>query len=122
MPQAAGPGDVVTFVVQVANVGYHALEGIRVVVRLPRVLSITGSGCEHCAVERSQDGVDYLLGDLNPGQQVIFAVTARVAEDAWPDQLLVAEWTLRSPAQSAQVRTAEVTLPWAPLPATGLSR
>lgn len=122
MPQVAGPGDVVTFVVQVANVGYEPLEGVRVEVTHPDLLKMESFDCALCTVEPLLGGVNYLVGDLNPGQQVIFSVMARVANDAWPDQLVETQWTLKSPLQKPEVRTVELSLPWAPLPATGSSQ
>lgn len=121
MPRVAGPGDAVTFVIQVANVGYGPLEGVRVEVSLPDVLTVESSACEACTVEALPNGTSFLLGELSPGQQVIFPVTARVAIDAWPDQVVRTAWTLKSPLQRPEVRTVELVLPWAPLPATGSS-
>lgn len=121
LPQVAGPGDIVTFIVQAANVGYLPLADIRVASTVPALLAIESADCTSCLVQQRAGGTGYLLGSLDPGQQVILAVTARVVNDAWPGQLLRTEWTIECAALPAQTVAVELTLPWAPLPATGSS-
>nr|MBC7245589.1 hypothetical protein [Chloroflexota bacterium] len=115
----AGPADRVTFILQVANVGYEAAEGVRVSVTWPDDLLVQSVDCATCAVSQMPGRLTLAIGRLAPGGQVIAPVVAVVAEDAWPGQLLRTDWTLTAEGMPAQQVEAMVELPWAELPATG---
>ena len=126
MPQVAGPQDVVSFILQVANVGYGPVDSVQVDVVFDDDLVMQSVECPRCTVDcsmcQSQAGharLSLFIGLLAAGEQVIAPVHVRVAGAAWPGQSLRSEWTLTATGLPAQTVPAEVVLPWAQLPATG---
>ncbi|MBC7262693.1 MAG: hypothetical protein H5T63_11860 [Chloroflexi bacterium] len=118
-PQIAGPADDVYFVLQVANVGYEPIDGVSVSLSLPQDLVVRTVNCERCAIKQEETRWHLSIGRLLSGEQVIVPIQARVAEDAWPGQLLQTDWVLTAEGMPPQSAQAAVTLPWAELPGTG---
>jgi hypothetical protein len=121
-PQVAGPRDGVAFILQVANVGYEAVDGVLVKAVFPEDLWLQSVDCPRCTVDCGQCQGGQLtihIGRLALGEQVIAPVSVEVAEDAWPGQTLRSDWTLAAPGLPVQSVLADLVLPWAELPATG---
>lgn len=126
VPQVAGPRDAVQFILQVANVGYGAVDDVRVTVVFPADLSLQSVECSRCTTDCPACQGGTVLGKLTisvgrvlAGEQVIAPVHVQVADDAWPGQTLRTDWTLTATGLPAQSVQAAVVLPWAPLPSTG---
>jgi hypothetical protein len=122
LPQVAGPLDRISYIVQVANVGHVAVERIEVVLRLPDDITLLEVDCAACSAVDANGEMRLMIGSLQSGQQCIVTAAARVVEDAWPGQTLRALLTLTADSQDPLTASVDLTLPWAPLPATGATR
>lgn len=118
-PQIAGPADEVHFLLQVANVGHESIAGVVISLACPEDLKVQSVDCERCTMSQEGARWRFSIGQLLPGEQVIAPILTRVAEDAWPGQLLRTNWTLTAVDMPTRHIEVFVELPWAELPATG---
>lgn len=126
IPPVAGPGDVVQFVLQLANVGYGPVDSVLVEVVSGEDLSFRLVQCSRCVVDCPQCAgraaparLAIFIDRLVAGDQLIAPVEMEVSADAWPGQTLRSEWKVIASGLPAQTVQAGVVLPWAQLPATG---
>jgi len=118
-PRIAGPGDMVHFGVQVANVGRGPLQDILIEAVFPDALQLYAVDCDFGIAEQGTDSLSLTIGHLPSGDQVIASVSAKVVTDAWPGQVLDTAWRATADDTLPQAVRTTVTLPWAELPATG---
>jgi len=127
LSQVAGPQDEVQFILQVSNVGYGPVDGVQVEVAFANELQLRFVECARCSTDCPQckggpqpARLTIFIGRLLAGEQVIAPVHTQVADDAWPGQTLVEDWTLSAVGLPPQTAQTSVVLPWVPLPATGV--
>ena len=118
-PWIAGPGDMVHFAVQVANVGRGPLQDILIEAVFPDALRLHAVDCDFGIADQGADSLSLTIGCLPSGDQVIATVSAEVVTDAWPGQALDTAWRATADDSPPQAMRTSLTLPWAELPATG---
>jgi hypothetical protein len=115
----AGPGDVVHFLVQLANVGRGSIEGTRIEVAFPDALQVRSIDCDRCIVDHGPELLTLTVGYLFSGDQVIASVATEVKPDTWPGQAIDTVWRAMAEALPLHSAQTSLVLPWAELPATG---
>jgi len=118
-PRVAGPGDLVHFLVQVANVGRGPARGVGIEAVFPVALGVQSVDCDRCTASQQPKLLTLDIGRLASGEQAIASVSAQVMPDVWPGQTLGTRWQVLAEDLEAQGVDTSLLLPWAELPATG---
>jgi hypothetical protein len=110
----------VSFVAQVANVGYSTAHGIVLEAQIPWPLVVLQVECLTGSVSQTPDLVTTGASQILPGDQLLVSITCQIARDALPGQTVYTAWKMAAREGAPQLKQVAVELPWAELPNTGL--